>query len=107
MSVNRTEYLMFGAKMDYSALDWDKHEAEVEGGSDAKFNLVVDFMGGEYIVAGKIIARSDGYDGIGFVEITADKLPQDANALAATISESFGVEISGGDLRLMLFSHYS
>ena len=105
MGVYRTDYLMYGAKIDPKSVDHDKHEALLEGRPDAPLDLIYDGMSGEYAVAGKVIAKSDQYDGIGFHEITPDLLPQDTEALRATINETFGVETD--KLRLYLFSHYS
>jgi hypothetical protein len=57
MGVARTDYLIYGAKVDYDAVDYDKHGAEMEGRPGAAFDLIVDNMGGKYAVAGKVIAR--------------------------------------------------
>lgn len=107
MGVDRTDYLMFGVKLDYDVFDWDKHEAEAEGGPDAAFDLVQDGMCGKYVVAGKIIARSDPYDGIEFREIAASDLPQDVPLLAKTVSDKMGVPLASTDFKLFLFSHFS
>lgn len=107
MGVDRTDYLMFGVKLDYDVFDWDKHEVEAEGGPDAAFDLVQDGMGGKYVVAGKIIARSDPYEGIEFREIATSDLPQDVPLLARTVSDKMGVPLAPSDFKLFLFSHFS
>lgn len=53
MGVYRTDYLMYGVKIDYALVKWDEHEALIEGRPDAPFDLIVDGMSGRYAVAGK------------------------------------------------------
>jgi len=105
MGVDRTEYLIYGVKIDPDLVDHDKHEPMMCGAPGAAFDLIYDGMSGKYAVAGKIIAKSEPYDGIEFTEITDDMLPQDPAGLAATISESLGAPID--KLRLYLFTHWS
>lgn len=106
MGVDRTDYLMYGAKVDYDAVDYDKHGAEMEGRQVRAFDLVVDNMSGQYAVAGKIVAKSDQYDGLEFTEITPELLPQDPGKLYADISTAFAGTVVP-PLKLYLFSHYS
>lgn len=96
---------MFGTKLDYDTVDYDKHLALIEGQPGAPFDLIVDGMSGQYAVAGKIIAQSDKYDGMVFTEITDEMLPKDVPALQAEIETAFGAPVD--KLRLYLFSHYS
>lgn len=105
MGVDRTDYLMYGVKIDPDLVDYDKHENLICGVPGAPFDLVYDGMSGKYAVAGKIIARSREYEGLEFHEITDESLPKDAPALAAAISETFATPVDR--LRLYLFSHYS
>lgn len=65
MSVTRSDYVIYGVNVGYNRVDWDKFEAEIEGRPDAKFDLVCDSMCGKYAYAGKIIARSEEYEGFG------------------------------------------
>lgn len=106
MGVDRTDYLMFGIKLDYDAVDYDRHEAMIEGQPGAPFDIILDGMGGKYSVVGKVIAKSDPYDGIEFTEITEDLLPAAPDELAKTIAVSLGLP-EPPKLRLYLFSHYS
>jgi hypothetical protein len=107
MGVDRTDYLMLAADMGSKAFDWDKHEAEIEGAPNARFDIVYDGMCGKYCLAGKIIATSDPYEGIEMVKIDPEKLGVDRAALAATVSEAFGRDLSADDFSLILFSHFS
>jgi hypothetical protein len=107
MGVDRTDYLMFGTDMGGKSFDWDKHEAESNGAPDRRFDIVYDGMSGQYCIAGKIIAKSDPYEGIEMVKIDLEKLDVDRAALAAAVSEAFGRELSAGDFSLILFSHFS
>ncbi len=40
MGVDRTDYLMYGTDVGADAFDWEKHEAEIEGRPDARFESV-------------------------------------------------------------------
>lgn len=106
MGVDRTDYLMFGVKVDPEKVSekYDELQAMIEGAPGAPFDLVYDGMSGEYAVAGKIIAQSSPYDGLDFTEITDALLPKDVTALAAAIGQHFD---SVGTLRLYLFTHFS
>jgi hypothetical protein len=106
MGVDRTDFLMFGADVG-GKIDYDKHEAEIEGAPNRLFDAVYDGMSGKYCIAGKIIARSDPYDGLEMVKIDPAKLDVDRDALAATVSEAFGRKLSADDFSLILFSHFS
>ena len=106
MGVDRTDYLMFGADLGGEAFDWDKHQAEVEGAPGARFDIINDGMCGKYCIAGKVIAKSDPYEGIEMVKIDPTKLDIDRAALAAIISDAFGCKLSADDFSLILFSHF-
>ena len=106
MGVDRTDYLMFAADMGADAFDWDKHEAEIEGRPDAKFNIVYDGMCGKYCLAGKIIAKSEPYEGFEMAKINVGAVMQ-VNELADAVSESFGRKVAPSDFSLILFSHFS
>ncbi len=105
MGVSKTDYLIYGVRLDPKLVDWDKHEAMISGTPDAPFNLIYDGMSGKYAVAGHIIASADQYDGIEFTEITEALLPQDTVALREAIEKSFGVPVE--KMSLYLFSHFS
>jgi hypothetical protein len=107
MGVDRTDYLMFGADMGAKDFDYDKHEAEVEGAPGCRFNIVYDGMCGKYCIAGKIIATSDPYEGFEMAKIDPEKLDVDRAALAATVSDAFGRNVSADAFSLILFSHFS
>jgi hypothetical protein len=96
---------MCGVKISPKLVDYDKHEALISGAPGRAFDVVYDGMSGEYAVAGKVIAKIDGYDGVNFTEITDDLLPTDPAALSTLIGETFGA--APDKLRLFLFSHYS
>ena len=106
MGVDRTDYLMFGTDMGAKAFDWDKHQAEIEGAPDARFDIVYDGMCGKYCIAGKIIARSEPYDGFEMARIDPGKLALDPYALAEKVSDAFGRKMTPGDFSLILFSHF-
>lgn len=108
MGVDRTDYLMFGVDVGYDAFDWERHEAEMEGRPDRRFDIIYDGMSGKYCVAGKIIATSDRYDGFeGRTEIDPERLDIDKDDLAQRLTDAFEKPIAPASLRLMLFSHFS
>lgn len=106
MGVDRTDYLMFGADMGNNSFDWDKHQAEREGAPGARFDLVVDGMCGKYCIAGKIIAKSDPYEGFELAKVDPWKFEINRADLAAKVSEAFGREVKSDDFALILFSHF-
>lgn len=106
MGVDRTDYLMFGVDLGGGAFDWDKHVNEIEGNSNARFDLINDDMSGQYCIAGKIVAVSDPYEGFSKSIIEPDQLGVDIGALAAKVSEAFDRHIPPDDFKLLLFSHF-
>lgn len=107
MGVSRDDYLMFGVDVGYSSDHYDRCQAEYEGAPERRFDIVSDGMSGQYCIAGKIIAQSDPYEGIGMVRIEPAALDVDRAALAATLSEVFEKPIKPDDLALILFTHFS
>jgi hypothetical protein len=105
MGVDRTDYLMFAAEMGAKEFDFDKHQAEIEGAPGAKFDIVYDGMCGEYCLAGKIIAKSDPYEGFEKATVHVGAVLE-ANELAQAVSASFGRELRPEDFSLILFSHF-
>jgi hypothetical protein len=105
MGVDRTDYLMLAADMGTDGFDYDKHEAEISGAPGAKFDIVYDGMCGEYCLAGKIIAKSEPYDGFERAKINVGAVLQ-AQELAEAISESFGRKLVPSDFSLIIFSHF-
>lgn len=104
MSVKRTDYLMWGAKIDPDLVSskYDDLEAEMylEGGR--RFDLIYDGMSGEYAVAGEIIATSDPCEGLEFQEI-----PKDASAWRPEVVEAVRSEFpESHGFSLYLFSHF-
>jgi len=108
MGVYRTDYLMWAANVGAKAFKWDKHEAEMEGRPDRRFDIVYDGMSGEYCMAGKILAVSDENEGFSPKTIDPAELGIDREKLAETVSAAFGpsLGITADDFSLVLFSHY-
>jgi hypothetical protein len=96
---------MFGADMG-GEIDRDKHEAEIDGSPNRRFDAVYDGMGGKYCIAGKIIAKSDPYDGFETAKIDPGLLDIDRHTLAAKVSKAFGRKVTANDFALILFSHF-
>lgn len=106
MGVDREDYLMFGVDIGYQDDYWDKFEAEIDGANGRRFDLVYDSMSGNYAIAGKIIAKSDGYDGFEMSKIDPANLNVDKVALAETISTAIGRKLAADEFALILFSHF-
>lgn len=106
MGVEREDYLMYGVDVGFDAFDDNKHEAEIDGAPNRRFDCILDGMSGQYCIAGKIIAKSEPYDGIGMTTIDPDHLGIDRAGLAKIISEAFSREVTTDDLKLILFSHF-
>lgn len=102
MGVERTDYLMWGAKVDPEAVDVDRDEAEMHGDPGAAFDLVYDGMSGEYAIAGKIVAKAGGYDAECFQEIALSALGADP-AVVSAVTERFPGE---HNWRLYFFTHF-
>lgn len=107
MSVDRTDYLMFGTDVGTEAFELDEFEAEMDGAPGRRFDIVYDGMRGKYAIAGKIIATSDPYEGFEMAKIDPKNLQLDPAALAETISSAFGRKLLPADFSLILFSHFS
>lgn len=104
MGVDRTDYLMWGAKVDpfEVASRYDELEAELDGAQNKRFDLVYDGMSGEYAIAGRIIAKSDPYEGLGLQEVATFHMIGDAKAQEAVTAAFPAAE----DFKLYLFSHF-
>ena len=107
MGVDRTDDLMLGVDMGAADFDRDSFEAECDGAPNRRFDIIYDGMSGQYCIAGKIIAKSDPYDGIEMRKIDPEKLDIDRAALAKIISGAFGRPVLDDELYLILFSHFS
>lgn len=104
MGVDRTDYLMFAADVGTTDFDRDKCEAEIEGAPGALFDVIYDGMCGAYCLAGKIIKRSDPYEGFEMAKI--EKIEFDREGLARVISEKLERPVMPEDFSLILFSHF-
>ncbi len=105
MGVDRTDYLMFGADIGAGDFDLDKFEPEIDGAPGRCFDIVYDGMGGQYCLAGQIIAKSEPYEGFEMAKI--EKLDFDREGLAKAVSERLGRAVMPEDFSLILFSHFS
>ena len=107
MGVNRTDYLMLGVDMGAADFDRDSFEAECDGAPNRRFDIIYDGMSGQYCIAGKVISKSDPYDGIEMRKINPESLDIDRTALANAISDAFERPVLDDELYLILFSHFS
>ena len=107
MGVDRTDYLFWGLKLHPKTLGdiWEKFDDELSRSPTRRFDMVYDGMSGKYAVAGKEIAASDQYEGLGFIEISSERLGFDQAAVEKSVRDAIG--ITDGEFKLYLFSHYS
>ena len=105
MGVDRTDYLFWGVMIDPGKVDRDALEDEIDGAPGAKFDLVLDGMGGQYAVAGKIVAQSDPYEGIEFVDVGPRLDLLDKAGVFGAVGKHFP-DKSFSDFGLLLFSHF-
>lgn len=105
MGVDRTDYLMFAADVGFDEDDFDRCQAEIEGAPGAAFDMIRDGMSGQYALAGKVIARSEPYDGFEMAKISS--LEFDREGLARAVSEKLGRAVLPEYFSLVLFSHFS
>lgn len=105
MGVDRTDYLMWGAKVDPEKVgdNYDEYEAEMDGTPSKRFDLVYDVRSGEYAIAGKIISESDPRHGARFQQISPEQMQWDASVVSAVRSEFPDAHEFG----MFLFSHFS
>lgn len=107
MGVTRTDYLMWAADVGANAFDWERHEDENNGAPNRRFDIVYDGMSGAYCLAGKILAKSDEYEGFTLHKIDPVSINVDKDELAMKVSEAFDKHVSSSEFTLVLFSHYS
>lgn len=104
MGVDRTDYLMWGAKVspDVVREKYGDLEAEINGAPESLFDLIYDGMSGKYAVAGRVVARSEPYEGLAFKVIEPADLAWDAE-LVGRVRTAFP---DAHEFSLILFSHY-
>lgn len=105
MGVDRTDYLMWGAKIDPDAVrdNYEDFEAEIDGAPGRRFDLIYDGMSGKYAIAGTIVAKSDPYEGLEFQEVdpTGELIARPDFFFA--VQEAFP---GAGTFKLYLFTHW-
>jgi len=102
MGVYRDDYLLLGAKVDPEKVNWDEHEAELDGSENRRFDIVRDGMSGEYAFAGTILCKTGQLDDTSIKEITPADLESDPNLLDKIKSVFPEVE----KLSLFMFQHH-
>ena len=101
MGTRRTDYLFYGANVGFDNVEYDDYEAEMYQEEGARFDIIYDGMCGKYAYAGKIVAKSDGYDG--FEPIEVKSIPED-DEVKKKVIDCFPEASKFG---LFLFTHYS
>jgi len=112
MSVDRTDYIVFGWKLPYEMKDSngeqinfyddEKYEPMLDGDPDEPYRLIVDGMMGYYVVFGKVIAEAD----VGWDFIHLNNLIANLYEIKEKYRELFNVEGEVVDPYLFIFSHF-
>lgn len=121
MGVSRYDYVVIGYKLPYKfkdvvtgdGVDWydDTFLPYVEGRKGVDFSIILDWMVGDYVVFGKILAKGNDDEGFGFKNINYEDSDFDK------VKEKF-LELFGGydimdyfdknpNPRLFVFSNFS
>lgn len=120
MSVDRTDYVIYGYKIDPKQLRRmgvnihdDKHERMLCGHKEEKYRIVDDQMSGEYVVFGKLIANSDTYTGFKMTQISYqdffddDEIEEIKNRFIGTFGFNPEVVDVDDEPQMIIFTHYS
>jgi hypothetical protein len=105
MGVDRTDYLVWGVKLDADKIESDDFEAEINGAPDRRFDVIYDGMNGEYAIAGKILARSDPYEGTEFTVVDDELSKLDKYAVLFAVCEAIPIA-QMRKFQTFLFSHF-
>lgn len=119
MGVDRTDYIVFGFKMNPALFKskkidiWDnKYLPFMEGHPGITDTIVYDGMSGEYLVFGKLINRAEEHEGVNFTTISYKDFFDDEETKRVTekFIELFGKEIldelDDDEPQMFVFSHY-
>jgi hypothetical protein len=113
MSVNRTDYIVYGWKLPYELKDskgdkidlWDdKYLPMIEGHKGEKYSIIIDGMMGDYVVFGMIIDYAYSDEGWSFIHLKNPTL--DPNELKDKYRKVFDVEGEVANPYLFIFSHF-
>ena len=111
MGVYRSDYVVIGLKLDYDEekkrLGSKGFEALYYGVTDSPYPglvAIVDGMGGEYVVVGKILATAEDRDGFDFLSL---EFGEELNALRATAKDLLAKAGYDVEPKLFVFSHFS
>jgi hypothetical protein len=116
MSVNENHYVILGIKMKYKEYSEKYNIEECDSIHDSYTNrrtqkkgdivVVVDGMSAEYVIIGKLLAKSrESYEGIPTTIINKEVF-EDAQ-LRNELIEKFGFKESEINLNIIVFTHYS
>jgi hypothetical protein len=115
MGVDKTDYIMFGYKLDYEMedpkggkIDWysDKFLPMIKGRKGEEYSLIIDGMNGDYVVFGKILLEGNEYEGFDFKEFDVSKI--NSESVKRRLQELFEDyrEVTD-EPKLFAFSHFS
>lgn len=90
MSIDRTEYVIYGFLVNREDVSDELMEKYSHGGKDVlpKF-ILYDGMSGKYVIAGNRIVRGDSYEGIDLTVIDTDKLHEQDHDLIMWMFNNF------------------
>jgi hypothetical protein len=117
MSVNRTDYIVYGWKLSYEPKDskgnkidlWDdKYLPMIEGHKGEKYSIIRDGMSGRYTIFGIILEKADEYEGWGILPIDIERyhLAAEVEPLRSKLKELFDVQHQFQGPFLFILSHF-
>jgi hypothetical protein len=119
MGVERTDYIVFGFKMNPELLKrkriniWDdKYLPFIEGHKGVPDVFVYDGMNEEYAVFGKLINRAEEHEGVNFTTISYKDFfdVEESSRVIGKFIELFGEdmldELDDDEPQMFVFSHY-
>jgi len=106
MGVTRTDFIIYGLKLDPNDVDIEKFESELCGAPDKEFDMIYDYMSGNYVYAGIIMAVADEYEGFGDGKEMCLPGALDLVELTHTLSNHFEIR-QDDEYNIYAVSHFS
>jgi hypothetical protein len=106
MGTQRTDYLVWGVQLDQSNFVYEDFENEIDGSPDAEFDMIYDGMSGQYLIAGKILAASEPYEGLEFYDVDDALLNLDKDVISSKVMSKVHSGMIKSDFKTFLFTHW-
>jgi hypothetical protein len=113
MDVRSNTYVIVGVKLDYDHFDEEQEESLLEPYKDSAYRgiehhnglcVISDGMSGDYIIAGRVLAKTVDDEGRGFDMTECDTSPELVAEVAGLLTEHLGIE--NPEVQVLAFTHY-